>query len=173
MTDAEWALLAPLLARNGAGRPPTDLRRRRDAIFWVACSRLPWRALPAGLGRADTAHRTLRRAARTRLFGRLMLLVSDYPGIGGWEALRWRIARAIRRVSKLIGMGHLMMAKLLGLADALPCRPDQLPRPDLSETILRWAPLVRIPALHRIVLPHLRMLHRLRAGEWRAWRLTA
>ncbi|WP_270938697.1 transposase, partial [Falsiroseomonas oryzae] len=63
MTEAEWTALAAVLRRDGPGRPPRDLRATWDAVFWVACSRGPWRELPAALGRADTAHRALRRAA--------------------------------------------------------------------------------------------------------------
>ncbi|WP_270938270.1 transposase [Falsiroseomonas oryzae] len=134
MTDEEWARLAPMLRRaRGAGRPSADLRRRWDAIFWVACSRQPWHALPAALGKADTAHRALRRAARTGLLNGLLIAVSDHPVFGGLDALRWRICRACRRVARLLTMGQLLMAERLGLRDALPCDPWWLPKPHLSE----------------------------------------
>lgn len=80
LTDSEWAALLPLL-RPGAplGRPPANLRRTWDAIFWVACSKTPWHHLPAHLGRPDTAHRALRRAARAGLLDRLLIAVSRHP----------------------------------------------------------------------------------------------
>jgi len=48
LTDAEWALIAPLLppAKPG-GRPrTTDLRDVADAILYIASSGCQWRMLP-------------------------------------------------------------------------------------------------------------------------------
>lgn len=76
MTDAEWAALRPWLpgadpdAAPRRGARARDLRRTVDAIFWVAASSGPWRDLPAGLGRPDSAGRTLRRWARAGVLGR-------------------------------------------------------------------------------------------------------
>ncbi|WP_270939075.1 transposase [Falsiroseomonas oryzae] len=137
MTDAEWALLGPLVTRAlepGPGRPPQDPRRLWDAIFWVACSTGPWRELPAHLGKADTAHRTLRRHVRSGLLDRLLLAISPHPINGGlFAGLAWRIARAWRRMARRMTMGQLLMAKRLGLLSALPCDPGWLPKPHLSE----------------------------------------
>ncbi len=51
LSDAEWAVVAPLLrpaARRGRGRPPTvDLRRVRDALFYMNRTGCQWRYLPA------------------------------------------------------------------------------------------------------------------------------
>jgi transposase len=48
LTDAEWAVLEPLLAKkDGRGRPPThDKRRLLDAIFYQVRTGAPWRYLP-------------------------------------------------------------------------------------------------------------------------------
>jgi transposase len=173
LTDAEWSRLEPLLRRASRGRPPANLRRTWDAIFWVACSRTPWRLLPPELGRADTAHRALRRFARAGFLLRLLIEVTDHPHGGPWEAMRWRICRACRRVSKLVPLGLVLLAERLGLRDALPCEPHQLPQPRLSEIaipafrLLRW--MHRLPPL----VPWLRTLLRTMRGEPRAWRLTA
>ena len=47
-TDAEWAVLAPLMpAAAGIGRPRTaDLRAVVNGIFYVLWTGCPWRALP-------------------------------------------------------------------------------------------------------------------------------
>lgn len=85
LTDAEYELLRRHLPpeRGRRGRPPADRRRTLDAIFWVACSRGPWRALPERLGRADTASRALRRWARTGHLDLLLTLVAGRePGTG-------------------------------------------------------------------------------------------
>jgi putative transposase len=48
LTDAEWALIAPLLppARPGGRRRTTDLREVVNAIFYLASSGCQWRMLP-------------------------------------------------------------------------------------------------------------------------------
>ncbi len=56
LTDAEWALIAPLFChrRNGAG----DLARRRyarlNAILYLASSRCQWRMLPKDFSPVST-----------------------------------------------------------------------------------------------------------------------
>jgi hypothetical protein len=171
MTDAEWAVLAPVVT-HWTGRP-TDNRRLWDAIFWVACSKGPWRELPEALGRADTAHRALRRAARSGTLGRLLLLVSDHPA-GRALSLRWRVARAARRVARLLDMRHLLLALRLGLRDALPAAPADLPKPHLAAGFTaRLGALLpvaqRVPRLFGALRAELRHI----AGRRRAWRLTA
>jgi putative transposase len=52
VTDAQWAVLEPLLrppvTRRGRGRPPTvDLRRVLDALFYMNRTGCQWRYLPA------------------------------------------------------------------------------------------------------------------------------
>ncbi len=165
MTEAEWASLAPYLSR-GRGRPPADLRALWDAIFWVACSRLPWRALPPGLGRADTAHRALRRAARSGLLCRLLRLAACHP------ALEWRLCRAWRRAARLMTVAALLGAKRLGLLAALPCPPPWLPQPDLSELARRLGPAL-VKACKIKTLRLLRRLHEAAAGKPHRFRTTA
>lgn len=52
LTDVQWAMVEPLLrppvARRGRGRPTeVDLRRVRDALFYMNRTGCPWRYLPA------------------------------------------------------------------------------------------------------------------------------
>ncbi len=52
VSDAEWAVIAPMLrppvARRGRGRPPrVDLRRVLDALFYMNRTGCQWRYLPA------------------------------------------------------------------------------------------------------------------------------
>jgi transposase len=53
LSDAEWAVLAPFLRREGsAGRPLGDAGRSRlDAMLWIAVSGQPWHALPEQFGK--------------------------------------------------------------------------------------------------------------------------
>ena len=48
VTDAEWALLEPLIPPPKPGGRPrtTDMRRVIDAIFYVLRGGIPWRLLP-------------------------------------------------------------------------------------------------------------------------------
>lgn len=137
LTDDEFALLNRHLppAEGRRGRPPRDRRRLLDAIFWVSCSRGPWKDLPEALGRPDTASRALRRWARS---GHLDLLLRQVAGRTArdtlWNALAWRIARAWRRVSRVVGLSQLLLARRLGVLEALPAAPRHLPDPFLSET---------------------------------------
>jgi transposase len=171
MTDDEWAALAPLLTAN-RGRPARDARRLWDGIFWVACSRGPWREMPAAFGRADTAHRALRRAAMGLRLHDLLLHVSSHPLMrdSGLHGLAWFIARAFRRAFR-VAPAAIAYARRLGFLDALPAAPCWLPRPGLSEWLRRIVPTLPqtlgLPALRTIFF-----LHRLSGGDPRRWRAT-
>ena len=176
LTDGEWVALAPLLAGSGRGRPPADRRRTMDAIFWIACSRGPWRGLPAELGPADTAHRTLRRFARSGLLDRLLVAVSRHP-LAGDPALRpleWRIARAWRRAWRMLSGASLALARRLGLDSALPAPPADWPRADLSEIIRRVSKITIIPGQPPLPagVRALRALFRLAIGRLDRFRTT-
>ena len=49
--------------------------------------------------------------------------------------LAWRICRAWRRISRVVRLSQLLLAKRLGLQPALPAEPHYLPDPDLSEIV--------------------------------------
>ena len=137
LTDPEYAFLTrhfPTDAPRRRGRPPTDLRRTLDAIFWIACSTAPWRDLPEQYGRPDTASRQLRRWARSGQMDHLLALVAARtPEDEILNALAWRICRAWRRISRIVGLKSLVRAKNAGLRAALPAEPRWLPDPILSE----------------------------------------
>ncbi len=67
LTDAQWAILRPLLPpRNRAGRPRADDRRTLNAIFYILRTGCAWRGCPLGsipekYGDDSTAHRRLQR----------------------------------------------------------------------------------------------------------------
>lgn len=176
MTDAEWAALSALLLpprRTTPGRPPAPRRDAWDAIFWVACSSGPWSALPAGLGRADTAHRALRRAAAGGRLG-LLLFALARRALPALDSLEWRIVRAYRRMFRVMPGTAITLARRLGLLSALPCHPAQLPRPGLAPLLLTAfrAILPRPAPLHPADGHLFRALHRLVGGEMRRWRTT-
>jgi len=63
LTDAQWALLRPLIEKpGGRGRPSTQDRRRiLDAIFYVARSGCQWRMLPKDYPPWQTVYSCFRR----------------------------------------------------------------------------------------------------------------
>ena len=58
MTEAEWALVAPLipLAKRGGRRRSVDVREVFNAIFYVLSTGCQWKALPKDLPPKSTAH---------------------------------------------------------------------------------------------------------------------
>jgi transposase len=149
LTDAEWIRIAPHLGaastpaapsrRRFRGRPPVDARRTADAVFWVAASPDPWRTLPQHLGKPGSIHRALSRWARD---GRLEALLRACLGRETLLAgLAWYVARACRRMARLVPMRLLAALRRARLADALPAWPLRLPDPNLSK---RTARLVRL-----------------------------
>jgi transposase len=156
LTDEEFAHLAAWLPGAGEprrGRPPENLRRSFDAIFWVACSKLPWRALPPELGKADTAHRMLRRLAERGVLDRLLVAVS--PDGGGTPVLRamgWWICRAFRRMARVLPEHSLAAARDLAMVNAWPAEAIRLPDRVMSENTKKhiWRYQSSIAGLHDI-----------------------
>jgi transposase len=137
LSDQEYAAVRALLPGAGQpgrrGRPPANLRRTLDAVFWVAASSAPWRALPAELGKPDSVHRTLCRWAQAGvLLGWLRALAEGrsplLDGIGYW------ICRAFRRMARRLPESEMAEAQRLGLVDAWPARTMRFPNEQLSET---------------------------------------
>jgi transposase len=175
MTDAEWVSLSECLRRGAARRPARDARRSWDGIFWIACSKGPWRALPAGFGRPDSVHRVLRRAALAHLLHRVLLRVADHPLLlsDPLRGIAWFVERAFRRAFR-VAPGAIAYARLLGLTAALPAATCWLPKPDLSEAVIVMMRKLSEPGMAR-PLPLLRAIHWLfqsGLGHIRHWRTT-
>jgi transposase len=58
LTDAEWALVEPLIppARRGGRKRTVDVRAVLDGIFYVLATGCQWRALPKDLPPRSTVH---------------------------------------------------------------------------------------------------------------------
>ena len=62
LTDAQWALLHPMLPTpSKRGRPPTDRRLVIDAILYIVKGGIPWRLLPVGFPTWKTVHSIFRK----------------------------------------------------------------------------------------------------------------
>ena len=144
ITDAEWLALRvwlphgdPDRPHRGPGRPPRDLRRTVDAIFWIAAGAGPWKALPAELGKPGSAHRTLTRWARAGVLEPLLIKAThpDAEGSPPLKALGWWLARAFRRMARIVSTAALALVHdVLGLVDSWPANPLRLPDKSLSKT---------------------------------------
>ena len=65
LSDAQWALLQPLLPKpSKRGRPPTDRRLVIDAILYIVKGGIPWRLLPVGFPPWKTVHSIFRKWTR-------------------------------------------------------------------------------------------------------------
>lgn len=148
LTDREFQAISAWLPAGKPGRRgrrPENLRRTLDAVFWVACSSGPWRDLPAELGKPDSANRALRRWAKEGVLDRLLAAIAPRAqcqgaqgqGAQGQEAqgqccpvlagLAFWIARAFRRMARVVGLASIARAKRLGLVDAWPSPTLWLP----------------------------------------------
>ena len=79
LTDAQWALLEPLIeaCRPPAKVPLRHLRRTISAILWRHINGAKWRAIPDELGPWWMAAQTFIRWARLRVWERLLTLVQQ------------------------------------------------------------------------------------------------
>lgn len=148
LTDAEWAELRAWLPGGDPeaecprrGRKPTNLRRTVDAIFWIAASKGPWKALPPELGKPGSASRALRRWARDGVLEPLLTKLThpDAHASPVLLGLAWWVARAFRRMARIVSTAALALAqKVLCLVDACPAWPLRLPDRNLSKTARAW-----------------------------------
>ena len=77
VTEAQWALLLPLLpARKwrpgGPGRPPCDLRRILNGIWYLLKTGCQWRRVPREFGKWGTIYAYFKCWRRTGVWARLM-----------------------------------------------------------------------------------------------------
>ncbi|MET7375343.1 IS5 family transposase [Micromonospora arida] len=74
LTDAQWAVLAPLLpAASGTGRPPKwDIRQLIDGIRWRIRIGAPWRDVPAEYAPWPTVYGLFRRWQRDGTWDRIL-----------------------------------------------------------------------------------------------------
>lgn len=185
LTDAEWDAIRPYLAPEAGPGRPTDRRKTLNAIFWIAASREPWRALPSHLGRADTANRALRRWARAGILERLLVAVSNHKLASQDATLRklaWLICRAFRRMARILDEASVRLAQSLGLRDAWPAPVLRWPNPALTANTHRMfvatsAGVLAAPRYRPLLRAAMGVyqscigLMRIAAGNRRAWRL--
>ena len=81
LTDAEWALIAPLLPNKPRGVPRVDDRRVLSGIFYLLRTGAPWRDLPARYGPYTTVYNRYNRWAKQGVWLRIFeALAERSPG---------------------------------------------------------------------------------------------
>ena len=71
LSDAEWALIAPLLPNKSRGVPRVDDRRVINGIFWILRTGSPWRDLPERYGPYTTVYNRFNRWAKAGIWVRM------------------------------------------------------------------------------------------------------
>jgi transposase len=96
VTDALWAVIAPILAEldppNAKGRPRVNARATLDAIIFRLRSGCQWNQFPERFPDDSSVHRTFQRWVRlgvfTRIWGALVEACAELGGVD-WE---WQAA---------------------------------------------------------------------------------
>ena len=79
MSDAEWALIGPLLpAEQGRGcRPAGDNRRFFEGMVWMVRTGAQWRHLPDAYGKWNSLFRRYRRWVETGVFEAMLETLAE------------------------------------------------------------------------------------------------
>ena len=84
LTDAQWAVLAPLLPAPGTGRPPKWTKRQLiDGIRWRIRVGAPWRDFPELYAPWPTIYGLFRRWQRDGTWARLLAALQVHARRGG------------------------------------------------------------------------------------------
>lgn len=114
LTDAQWAILSPLLPkprlrRDRRGRPWRDPRDVLNGILWILRTGAPWKDLPDRYPSYQTCHRRFQRWVRNGTFRRVLkALAADLHARGGLD------------LSETFIDGSFASAKKKGAASAKP-----------------------------------------------------
>ena len=131
LTDAQWEVLAPLIA---ACRPPYktdhhDLRRTIEAIIWRHDNGAKWRSIPPHLGPWWMAAQTFNRWSRHGVWERLLQQAQQREGVKlGMAFLDGTTIRAHQKAAGAAKKGDLQRSgtsvkRLAAHAAASPPRP--------------------------------------------------
>jgi transposase len=90
LTDEQWLLIDPLVARSKArtGRRPRDRRMMLDGIFWILGTGAPWRDLPDRFGPWQTVYDHFWKWRKNGVFATIVEALQvrlDEKGLIDWE----------------------------------------------------------------------------------------
>jgi transposase len=130
LTDAQWAMLEPLIeaCRPKGKTPPRALRRTIEAILWRHRSGAKWRSVPAELGPWWRAAQTFIRWAHLGVWERLLRLAQERGVKLGMAFLDGTSIRAHHKAAGAARKGDLQRSetavkRLAALVAAMGPRP--------------------------------------------------
>jgi transposase len=130
LTDAQWAVLEPLIeaCRPKGKTPPQDLRRTIEAILWRHQNGAKWRAVPTELGPWWRAAQTFIRWAHLGVWERLLKLAQEQGVKLGMAFLDGTSIRAHQKAAGAARKGDLQQSetavkRLAALVAAMAPRP--------------------------------------------------
>ena len=130
LTDAQWAMLEPLIeaCRPKGKTPPRDLRRTMAAILWRHQNGAKWRSVPSELGPWSRAAQTFIRWARLGVWERLLGLAQERGVQLGMTFLDGTSIRAHQKAAGARQKGVLKLSethvrRLGALVAAMAARP--------------------------------------------------
>ena len=81
LSDAEWAVIDPLLPRKSRGVPRVEDRRVLNGIFWRLRTGSPWADIPERYGPSTTCYNRFVRWRKAGIWDKLLQAVSEaYAG---------------------------------------------------------------------------------------------
>ncbi|GII55536.1 transposase [Planotetraspora thailandica] len=131
LTDAQWALLEPLLPKGRVpGRPPIWTKRQLiDGIRWRTRVGSPWRNVPERYGPWQTVYGLFRRWQRRGVRQQILTALqarADAAGLITWDV----------SVDSTIARAHQHAA---GARKRGTCRPSHRAACGSNRPIMRWA----------------------------------
>lgn len=126
MTDAEWAVFAPFLSREGSrgGRPAQDHRKVLDAILWVARTGSPWRDVPEELGNWNSVFRQYRRWTEAGVWD---VILAAFVESDASDNVMQMIDSTIVRAHHHAAGGRGGLIATVSAARAVASRPSSMP----------------------------------------------
>ena len=115
LSDAQWALLAPLIeiCRPKDKPPPQDLRRTMAAILWRHQNGAKWRSVPEEFGAWWRAAQIFMRWARAGVWERLLCLVQGRAVALGMVFLDGTNVRAHQKAAGAARRGDLKLSEII------------------------------------------------------------
>ena len=131
LTDAQWAVLEPLLPRGKKpGRPPAWAKRQLiNGIRWRTRAGAPWRDVPPQYGPWQTVYGLFRRWQRDGTWRKILTGVQARAGAAG--LITWDVS-----VDSTVARAHQHAA---GARKRGICRPSPPAGPLPSRPITAWA----------------------------------
>ncbi len=114
LTDAQWAMLEPLIevCRPRGKTAPQNLRRTISAILWRHQNGAKWRSVPAELGPWSRAAQTFIRWARLGVWERLLGLAQEKGVQLGMTFLDGTSIRAHQKAAGARRKGALKLSEM-------------------------------------------------------------